>query len=390
MSATPTAAIESREFPGFHDPGAPIWRSASGDRVTAVNGREFVDLAAGFGAAMWGHRPAPASAASLGLGDLHTTELREHAELSLCSLVERYWCTPTRSIILQTGSEAVETAMKTALLARAPRVDVVAFEGAYHGTFGLALAVSHRNVFRAPFAAWLPESRVRFEPYGTVPALDKRVACVIVEPIQGRSGVIVPPQGFLRDLRAACNDAGALLVIDAVLTGCGRTGVPLDGMCTSVDVRPDMLCLGKALGGGVPASAVVTTAEVAHFWSGRGPEAIHTSTYLGHPLACGAMLQTIDALDHTDLAAGWSAVAAAMRRIGETTPWSVRGRGGLHAIDTRQPGGGTRLAHHLLEHGFIAVPSGIDGSVLSLTPSLVTDAATWRRIADVVAAFAAG
>jgi acetylornithine/succinyldiaminopimelate/putrescine aminotransferase len=376
---TPSTAPKSAEFPGFFDATMPEWSAARGDRVTTSDGRDFVDLAMGFGAAIFGHLDPLNQRAPHGLGDLHTTELRERVQRLLCAAAEEELGYALSSLIFQSGSEAVETALKTALVANAPRSNVVAFTGGYHGTFGMALAVTHRAEFREPFADWLPTERVRFLPYGTVPKLDESVACVVVEPIQGRAGVVVPPANFLREVRAACDESGALLVVDAVLVGSGRTDSTLIG----TDVAADIVCLGKALGGGTPASAVLAREEIAAAWSEFGPEAIHTATFLAHPTSCLAIERSLDVRRSLGVEC-WSPLHNAVATIDRESSVRVRGTGALWALDTGTPGDGVRLARELLEDGFIVVPAAADGSVVTLTPSVVTNAATWHRFAGAV------
>ena len=155
-----------------------------------------------------------------------------------------------------TGAGAIELALKTSHLATGRPV-VVGFGGGYHGTGLGALAPGGWPEFRDPFRAWLAPARI--EDYGVVPELDASVACVVVEPMQGRGGVVEPPPGFLAGLRDACDRAGALLVVDEVFTGLGRTGTMW--MCQALDVRPDLLVCGKALAGGLPLSACLGDAR---------------------------------------------------------------------------------------------------------------------------------
>src|SRR5207248_9263842 len=150
-----------------------------------------------------------------------------------------------------TGEDAVEIALRTALLTTG-RPGIVAFDGAYHGTGLLALAATGFERFREPFSAWLP-GPVHRRPYGEDPGpLPDDVGCVIVEPVQGRAGSRVPPDGFLETLRSRCDEAGALLVVDSIFAGVGRVGEMWPG-----DDVADVLCVGKALGGGIPLSTAL-------------------------------------------------------------------------------------------------------------------------------------
>src|SRR5437867_5876155 len=198
-----------------------IWAKAEGCRVWDAEGREFIDLTGGFGVAALGHRnprvmEAIASAPVVhALGDLAEADVTRRLREAL----------PWPAKLGVTGEDAVEIALRTALLATG-RAGIVAFDGAYHGTGLLALAATGFERFRAPFSPWLP-GPVHRRRYGEDPGpLPADAACVIVEPVQGRGGGRVPPDGFLASLRERCDEAGgALLVVDAIFTGLGRIGV---------------------------------------------------------------------------------------------------------------------------------------------------------------------
>jgi acetylornithine/succinyldiaminopimelate/putrescine aminotransferase len=367
------------EAPGFRLPGTPTFTGALG--TSMFHGQLptptlVLDLAMVFGSRLWGHELSiddDVLGAAPGCGDLYGHELRERACAMLCERVAReldedagQW----RALVLHTGSEAVETAIKTAIRATG-RSGLQAFQGGYHGTFGMALAVTHDARFRTSWAAQLPDT-VRFASWGFVPALDEQVACVVVEPWQGRSGVIAPPAGFLALLREECDRVGALLVLDAVLCGSGRTGATIAQEIT--EARPDIVCLGKAIGCGLTASAVVMREGVAQDAWERGPvEPAHTSSSLGDPLACAGILAALARLDacvaELDVAAAaWR--LALLRLVAAQPSLELRGIGLLWALDTGREGGGVKLAHRLLaEHRVLVVPSGPTGSSITLYPA---------------------
>ena len=319
------------------------WAFAEGCRVRDEHGREYLDLSAGFGVALLGHgsrRVAAAVAAQPvvhALGDLAeaevTAELR--ARLGPCKLGV-------------TGEDAVEIALRTALLATG-RPGIVAFTGAYHGTGLLALAATGFERFRSPFAAWLP-GPVHRRRYGEDPGpLPPDAGCVIVEPVQGRAGAVVPPDGFLEALRARCDDAGALLIADEIYCGLGRTGV----LWRSGELA-DVICTGKALGHGVPLSAALFRRDgLASLWE-LGPEDVYTHTHVGNPLASAAALVVLEEVPRL-----LDRVVAAGERFA-AAGW--RGAGLLRA----RPGD----AAEALRRGVIVVPAGEDGSLLSATPAL--------------------
>jgi 4-aminobutyrate aminotransferase-like enzyme len=198
---------------------------------------------------------------------------------------------------------------------------------------------------------------------------------VIVEPLQGRGGIRVPPAGFLAGVVARAWNAGALVIFDEIFTGLGRTGALF--ALREEGVVPDLLCLGKALGGGLPLSVCLGPPEIMDAWPESTGEALHTSTFLGHPLACAAGLALLDVIDDEGLpersraegARLAESLAHALAGFGEVV--EVRGRGlclGVQLADG--PGSAARLAVRLLGEGFITLPAGPDGDVIEITPPL--------------------
>jgi 4-aminobutyrate aminotransferase-like enzyme len=257
-----------------------IWSRAEGCRVWDEDGREYLDLSAGFGVAALGHRnprvmeAIASTPVAHALGDLAEAEVTGQLRAEL----------PWPAKLGVTGEDAVEIALRTALLATG-KPGIVAFDGAYHGTGLLAVAATGMERFRVPFAPWLP-GPVHRRSYGEDPGeLPADAGAVIVEPVQGRNGSRVPPDDFLPVLRKRCNEAGALLVVDAIFTALGRIGELWPGS----DVA-DVLCVGKALGGGLPLSAALFVREgLTDVWN-LGVEDVYTHTHTGNPLACAAAL----------------------------------------------------------------------------------------------------
>jgi 4-aminobutyrate aminotransferase / (S)-3-amino-2-methylpropionate transaminase / 5-aminovalerate transaminase len=320
-----------------------IWARAEGCRVWDERGREYLDLSGGFGVAALGHRNPLVSAAWAAqpvvhaLGDLAdaavTVALRER--LGPCKLGV-------------TGEDAVEIGLRTALLATG-KPAIVAFDGAYHGTGLLALAATGFERFRKPFAPWLP-GPVHRRAYGEDPGpLPDDAGCVIVEPVQGRAGARVPPDGFIETLRERCDDVGALLVCDEIYCGLGRTGV-----LWRSEGFADVLLAGKALGGGLPLSAALfARTELEDVWK-LGPEDFLTHTHTGNPLACAAALVVLEEVPKL-----LDRVLAAGERF-EAEGW--HGAGLLRARRGD--------AEEALRRGVIVIPAGEDGASISATPPL--------------------
>jgi 4-aminobutyrate aminotransferase/(S)-3-amino-2-methylpropionate transaminase len=279
--------------------------------------------------------------------------------------------------------------LKTAVLATG-RAGVVAFQGGYHGlSHGPLAACGLDEAFRAPFLAQLG-TRVEFLPYPTNDAqletcrmelgavLERGgIGCVLVEPILGRGGCIVPPAGFLAMLRDACDSAGALLVADEIWTGLGRSGA----MLASVEAGavPDLICLGKGLGGGIPISACIGRAKAFAGWGARGGSAIHTATHFGSPIACAAAISTLDGIASERLwvrarEVGERWIDALVEQTRGRGVVAVRGRGLMIGVELE--GGAARaldVTRSLLGRGYIVLTGGVRGDVLTLTPPLTID-----------------
>lgn len=277
--------------------------ASEGCYVITADGRRYLDFFGGPGVFSMGHRP-PSIVARV-RAQLDAMPLSSHILLNpvTAELAERLAAvTPGAlqySFFCNSGAEAVEGALKVAR-AYTRRPEFVATEGAFHGkTFG-ALSASGRDVYKDPFRPLL--DGFTHVPYGDADALDRavteRTAAFIVEPIQGEGGVIVPPDGYLARAQAICAERGALLIVDEVQSGLGRTGKWWG--CDWDGVQPDIMCLGKALGGGVmPIGAFMARPEVWSIFE-ENPY-LHTSTFGGNPLACAAGLGALEAVEELQL-----------------------------------------------------------------------------------------
>jgi 4-aminobutyrate aminotransferase/(S)-3-amino-2-methylpropionate transaminase len=368
------------------EPAPPVfWARAAGANVWDVDGNLYVDLTAGFGVAVAGHgHPGVVAAVRAQAGELlHALGDAQPAAVKLELLEALAALYPgggaARAILGSSGSDAVEAALKTAQLATG-RAGVVAFEGAYHGVALGALDTTWRPFFRDPFAARLPglTAFARFGDAGDVmraaAACRAPVGAVLVEPVQGRGGERIPPTVFLPALRALCDREGWLLVLDEVYTGFGRTGRWF--ACEHAGVVPDLLCVGKGLAGGLPLSACLGRAEVMDAWPASGGEALHTQTFLGHPLGCAAALANLAVLREEKLVERAAELgAAALERLrarlaGRASVREVRGLGLLLGVECVSAAACAEACARALARGVIALPSGDDGRVISLTPPL--------------------
>ena len=400
------ARLEAVESPAFEarrdaraarsgaDQGPIVYARGRGANVFDVDGNRYVDLTAGFGALLLGYGPNAASQAaqaatdelSLALGDVYASELKVRACEALAALFPERGA---RVMLGLSGADAVTCALKTAALVT-KRPGVVAFDGAYHGlSYGPLAACGLAASFREPFVAQLGVP-VTFAPYpsqddprgsscldaslSAVRAALKtgEIGAVLVEPLLGRGGCVVPPGSFLPALRSLTNEAGALLILDEVWTGMGRSGAML--ACEDAGVVPDVICLGKGLGGGTPISACIGSARAMEAWGAHGGSTIHTGTHFGSPPACAAALATIEAvrsglaLRAAELGARWLAELAAV--ASNVPAVAVRGRGLMVGLQLRDSAAALAVARALLQRGYIVLTGGARGDVLTLSPPL--------------------
>lgn len=343
-------------------------------------GVEYLDLAGGYGVFLLGYqhpRILAAARRQLDKMALSSRVLLNRPMVELAEALSRW--TPgdlTYSFFCNSGTEAVEAALKFARAATGRSV-FVSTRGAFHGKTMGSLSVSGRELYQMPFKPLVPDV-VRVE-YGRVDAVEavmsSDVAAVIVEPIQGEGGVVVPPDDYLAGLRAACDRAGALLIVDEVQTGMGRTGKLF--AIEHAGVTPDLLCLAKGLGGGVmPVGAVVGRPEAWRFLEEY--PLIHTSTFGGNPLAMATGLEALRVTVEERLPERALTLGAILKE-GLTRLWArypsllsdVRGMGLMLGIEVKNPGIAAALMSELFSRRILAVYTLNNERVIRMIPPLV-------------------
>ncbi len=455
---------ESRNVVSVTNDFPIFWERASGANVWDADGNRYIDMVAGFGVANAGHcNPRVVTAqrrqgARLlhGMGDVHPTEVRLRLARELSRLTFERWGMGRGKVLFgSSGAEAVELALKTAAMATG-KPGVIAFEGAYHGlTYG-ALDTTWSGHYRRPFVQQLGHFTVHvpfprenvvagFTPasfssasegaQSRAPELLKGtgagdssptshevlermskvlrhapIGAVLLEPIQGRAGIIVPPPDFLSLVRQFCALHGLVLIADEIYTGFGRTGkwfaiehFSESRVATSVSewkdsksksqnplaharsyVVPDLICVAKGMTGGFPISACIGRADIMDAWPECEGDPIHTSTFFGNPLGCAMALAQIEEIkDRKLVASSWQlgnqfrqtlrSQLAALDCVGE-----IRGRGLFIGVELVQGGrarplGAPRVFDVVvkaLQRGVILLADGMHGNVLSLTPPL--------------------
>lgn len=409
-----------------------VWKRALGSNVEDVDGNIFVDLTAAFAVAGLGHNhPRVVEAAKRqaetlihAMGDVYPSDVKIKFTRKLSEMAPQGL---THSILGLSGASAVESALKTAAI-HTGKPGVIGFWGGYHGLGYGALGVSaYRENFRRPFLAQINPA-VRHIPFpdsyrppfglafNTPPeqvgaavlayledmlsgpaTASESIGAIIIEPIQGRGGEIEPPPGFLQGLRELCDRFELVLIFDEIYTGFGRTGTMF--ACEAEDVIPDILCVGKAMGGGFPLSAAIGSEKVMSSWGLSSGEAVHTSTFLGNPLGCAMGLAVLETLVDEDWAPRVHQMGERIRKRLEVFARKypemigrVRGRGLMLGIEmvkdrrSREPDGpaGIYLTDWCRQKGYLVLPSGRHGQVLALSPPFVVTEEQWEGFFQVL------
>ncbi|MBL8066487.1 MAG: aspartate aminotransferase family protein [Chthonomonadaceae bacterium] len=360
--------------------GFGVETRAEGCHIYDQDGRKYLDCLGGYGVFALGHRHPKVIEVVKKQLDTMPLSGKTFFNQAQGALAERLASLApgdlTYTFFSNSGAEAVEAALKFAKMAtRRPKI--VATEGGYHGKTLGALSVTGREKYRKPFEPLMPGAS--FVPFGdpveAVTAIDGQTACMIVEVVQGEGGVHVAPPGYLKAVRKHCDAVGALLVIDEVQTGMGRTGDLF--ATTREEVNADILILAKALGGGVmPIGATMGTHEVWDKVFGDNP-LIHTSTFGGNPLACAAGLATLDVIESEGLTDKARTIGGFimdnLRSL--VSPGSlvkeVRGRGLLIGVEFAIDDVGELVIAQLVKRGMIAAYTLNNPRVIRIEPPLV-------------------
>ena len=372
------------------------WKD-SGARFTDIYGREFIDCLGGYGIYNVGHRHPKVMEAvfnQLKRQALHSQELLDPLRAMLAKLVEMItpgdlqYCFFTNS-----GTESIEGAMKLARL-HTQRSGFVAAVGGFHGKSMGSLSATSKAVFRKPFLPLLPG--FRHVPYGDASALEKQVAsaafsgdeiaAVILEPILGEGGVIIPPDDYFPRVRRICDRYGVLLIADEIQTGMGRTG-KMFGL-EHYGIIPDILCLGKAFGGGVmPIGAFVSTKEI---WGKMTPNPfLHTTTFGGNPVCCAAAIAAINVVLEERLPEQaaekgdyfFPKLVDLMNKYNNICV-EGRGRGLLIGMEFVSDESGYEVAKGLFENGVLVAGTLINARVIRIEPPLTITKAELDRVLE--------
>lgn len=366
-----------------------VFAKAQGSLVWDAQGKEYIDLCAGFGALPLGHNSVALKQtleAHLGaspsvehaMGDVYpSTEKILFLETLQKMLPPAY----SKGAVALSGGQAVEIALKTALLAT-KKSGFIVFDDAYHGLDLGVLPLTAREDFSAPFKSWIASDHVIRLPYGasvdqiTEAARTLKKTCglaaIVVEPVQGRAGIKSPKTGWLNLLADCAHEHDALLILDEIFTGFGRIGK----ITSAQEVDADILCFGKAIGGGFPISACFAKEQIMAAWPESPGEALHTGTFFGHPFSAAVGRRTMEEISIQNLS-GRAQMLGVKAKIWLKEAFKhsadvidIRGEGLMLAVDFSKPGYAAKLMDDLRPNGVIVLPSGATGSTLSITPAL--------------------
>jgi ornithine--oxo-acid transaminase len=381
VGETDLSTLTSQYSAHNYHPLPVVAASASGSWVTGVDGRRYLDLLAGYSALNFGHlHPRLVAAATRQLSRVSlVSRAFDHDQFGPFCAELAELCSMEMVLPMNTGAEAVETAIKVArkwgYVTRGVPADeavIVVFDGNFHGRTTTIVSFSSDPDARADFGPYTPG--FVSVPYGDLEAVravfgayGNRVVAVLIEPIQGEAGVVIPPPGFLAGVRSACTSAGALLIADEIQSGLGRVGSTF--ACSLEGVVPDAYLLGKALGGGiVPVSAMVSSRSVL----GVLKPGQHGSTFGGNPLACAVAREVIAMLGTGEYQARSAFLGgrlqAGLAALPSSVVASVRGRG-LWAGVTFTDLDGRAVCERLAALGVLAKET--HGTTIRLAPPLV-------------------
>lgn len=368
----------------------PIFLNKSdATNVWDVDGNRYVDLTSFFGVSFIGHNH-PLIRRCLGEPDLVNglgDVLPSVSKVELLEEINRLLGGGYVGILGQNGSDAVESAIKTAYLYTG-KPGIIAFKGAYHGLSLGALMATYNPKFKDPFRAYLPDNTIYFVFPTSLEESDavgreiedhlrsrNDVGLVILELIQARGGVKIVPKDFVKRLAELSKEYGVVLAFDEIYTGCGRCGRLF--LYEYYGVQPDVIILGKALSSSFPLSVMMAKEHIMKAWPKSGGEAIHTSTFLGHPLMSKVALEVLRYIEKEKL---WKVAEKSgeylmkkLLNLREKHPdcvKDVRGMGLLVGIELNGISA-FELSKELLKMGYIVLPSGLNGEVLEITPPVI-------------------
>lgn len=350
---------------------------AEGPYFYTTNGKRYVDFISGIAVSSLGHRhPAVVKAIKqqvdrhlhvMVYGEFIQRPQAQYAQLLTSQLPENL----DRVYFVNSGTEAVEGALKLAKK-HTGRHKFISFNNSYHGDTQGSLSVTGRNVYRDPYEPLLPEVEfLDFNKKEGLESIDKETAAVIMEPIQGEGGIIPAEKPWLQAVRKRCDEVGALLIFDEIQTGFYRTGSLF--AFQHYDVVPDILCLAKAMSGGMPMGAFVSSSKIFEAFM-FNPPLNHVTTFGGHPVSCAAAYATLDELLNGSFTEKAAMIEAETRDLlqGEGI-LEIRGRGAMLGMELANKNLTQKVVKECLKQGVLLGWTLHTNTLVRLAPPLVID-----------------
>lgn len=384
-----------------------VWKKAYGLQVFDVDDNEYLDFTAGFGVMALGYNH-PKIVSSIhkqieklnhAMGDAYCSEEKSQLFKTVFKVLPKYL---TRILLGNSGSDAIEAALKTAILKNknANKHQFISFSGSYHGLSIGSLNLSFfKDEFREPFTDLLSKNVFKAKypncancPFGKNPkdchteCLDEikdliqknSIAGIFIELIQGRGGILQAPIKYIQELAKYAKETQTLLIVDEIFTGFGRCGHFL--LSEYYQIEPDIITLGKGFSGGVPISMMVAKEEVMCAWEDSKGEAIHTSTFLGNPLNCAYAINTIETLLEISILENVQKMSEyffqELHRVKKSYPHiigEIRGMGLMIGVEILPKNLAFKLCQQFLLKGIILLPCGLESNILSITPPLIIE-----------------
>ena len=351
-----------------------VVESASGPYLHLANGERLIDLISGIAVSSIGHCHPKVVEAVKEQVDKHLHvmvygEMVLQPQVKLASLLAEQLPPSLDTVYFtMTGTEANEGALKLAKKYTG-RSKIIAFERSYHGDTHGSLSVTGRKIYQDPFRPLLPN--VHFLPFGDIEALkavDDQTACVIAEPIQGEGGVNVPSMAWMHELREQCSNTGALLILDEIQTGFGRTGRLF--AFEQFGIKPDILTLAKAMAGGMPLGAFVSSGAIMETLQ-HDPPLCHVTTFGGHPVSCAAAIAAFEVLQSEGLPERAHEVEAHIRRrLQHEAIIELRGMGAMLGMQLSSDAFASAFVDACLQGGVLLGWTLHSGSLVRIAPPL--------------------
>ena len=349
--------------------------NADGIYLTDIHGKKYIDLISGISVSNVGHRHPKVVEAIKRQTDkyMHLMVYGEYIQspqVQLAKLITDNLPLNLNAVyFVNSGTEAIEGAMKLAKRATG-RTEIISFKNAYHGSTQGSLSIMGCEEFKNAFRPLLPDVRqINYNDFNDIQYITQRTACVVIETIQGEAGIILPHDNFLSALRKRCDDTGTLLVMDEIQCGYGRTGTLF--AFEQYNCIPDILCIAKGMGGGMPIGAFISSKEIMHTLS-NNPILGHITTFGGHPVCCAAAYATLESILEENLIQGIPQKEALFRSLLiHPKIKSVRGKGLFLALEFSSYEENKTIIDKCIAHGLITDWFLFASNAMRIAPPLI-------------------